>query len=211
MPGCRVPLCPADAGSSPSICLERRNALRLSRPTACRFRVTTDNSGAPAYGGAGRLYLNRTQRSPGVSERPDLDLAEPHDAAAVLKRDPPLGELGILGAVDGLDAVEDDGELRAFGGDVIGVPLVAGLGHRRYLGNIDDRAGAVARVGARIEDVDLIGICRRDLLGIGGADEDAAVGGGVDPELRPELEVAVFLLRNQEAVAEVGLPDAAFA
>src|SRR5258708_31987842 len=96
MPGCRVPLCPADAGSSPSICLERRNALRLSRPTACRFRVTTDKSGAPAYGGAGRLYLNRTQRSPGVSERPDLDLSEPHDAPAVQKRDTTLVELCFL-------------------------------------------------------------------------------------------------------------------
>src|SRR5258708_7904366 len=167
---------------------------------------------APPHAAAPARHLREVwqmPRSPRGSERPGLHLAESHDAAAVLQREPALGELGILGAVDGLDAVEDHGEFPAFGGDVIGVPLVAGLGHRRHLGNIDDRAGAVTRVGARIEDVDLIGICRRDLLGIGGADEDAAVGGGVDPELGPELEVAVFLLRDQEAVAEVGLHDAA--
>src|SRR5258707_10316175 len=75
--------------------LERRNALRLLRPTACPFRVTNRQLRRPMRRRRlSSLHLSRMPRRPRVSERPDLDLAEPHDAAAVLKRDPPLGELG---------------------------------------------------------------------------------------------------------------------
>src|SRR5258708_31704971 len=129
MPTCRVPFTGGCWFFTVNL-LERRNALRLLRPTACPFRVTNRQLRRPMRRRRlSSLHLSRMPRRPRVSERPDLDLAEPHDAAAVLKRDPPLGELGVLGAVDGLDAVEDHGELFAFGGDFIGVPLVAGLGH----------------------------------------------------------------------------------
>src|SRR6202790_317892 len=115
-----------------------------------RFAWSNENppTGAPTCGGPGQ---HSCEVRPGrgakpraaesrLSERPDLDLAESHDAAAVLKCDPPLRELRILGAVDCLDAVEDHGEFAPLGGDVVVVPLVAGLRHRRDLGDIDDRA-----------------------------------------------------------------------
>jgi Protein of unknown function (DUF3768) len=64
-----------------------------------------------------------------------------------LQRDVPTRMLGVLGAVDGLNSIEHDRELRPFGGGVVTVPFVAGLGHRRDLGHIDDGPRAVARVG----------------------------------------------------------------
>src|SRR5437016_4862715 len=78
-----------------------------------------------------------------------FDLAEHDHALAELQRDPSFRKLAVLGAVYGLHAVEREGELRAFGNDVICVPLAAGLEHFLGLGGIDDGAGAVARVGAR--------------------------------------------------------------
>src|SRR6266851_5274716 len=116
--------------------------------------------------------------------------------------------LAVLGAVDGADAVERDGEFRTFGDDLVDVPLPAGLRHRRHLGHVDDRAGAVARVGALVEDVDLVAVLGGDLFGIGAANEDAAVGVGIDPELGPDFEIRIGILRDQEAVALVGLHDA---
>jgi hypothetical protein len=72
--------------------------------------------------------------------------------------------------------------------------------HRIDLGDIDDGAGAVARIGAFIPDIDLIGIDRPDLVGIGAANEDAAVGIGLDPEFRPDLVVGILVLGDEEAV-----------
>src|SRR5262249_59051955 len=85
------------------------------------------------------------------------------------------------------------------------VPLAGGLRHRRHLGDVDDRAGAVARVGALVEDVDLVAGLRADLFRIGAADEDAAVGVGIDPELGADFEIGVGILRDQVAIALVGL------
>src|SRR5262249_12098922 len=110
------------------------------------------------------------------SHRLDVDLAELHHALAVLQRPGPLGELGVGPADHGLDAVEGHVELRALGGDLERVPLTAGLDRRRHLGDVDDRAGAVARIGPGVEDVHLVGVLRADLVRIGAADEDAAVG-----------------------------------
>jgi len=91
-----------------------------------------------------------------------------------LKRDPPARKLAILD-VDRLSSVKNDGELGTLGSDFVGVPLTTSLGHRIDLGDINDRPGAVTWVWTRVENVDLIGIGRSDLLRIGAADEDAAV------------------------------------
>jgi hypothetical protein len=44
--------------------------------------------------------------------------------------------------------------------------------------------------------------------GVGAADEDSAVGIGIDSELGPELEIAIAVLGDQEAAALVGRNDA---
>src|SRR3954451_48860 len=86
-----------------------------------------------------------------------FDLAEHDHALAELQRDPSFRKLAVVGAVHGLHAVERDGELRALRDDVVGVPLAAGLEHRRGLGGVDDGTRAVARVGSGVENVDLVG------------------------------------------------------
>jgi hypothetical protein len=65
---------------------------------------------------------------------------------------------------------------------------------------IDDGAGAVARIGPRVVDVALVAGLGARLLGILAADKDAAVGVVADPELGVDLEVLVFVLRDQERV-----------
>jgi hypothetical protein len=56
--------------------------------------------------------------------------------------------VGILRAVDGFHAVERNGELRAFGDDLVGVPLAASLDRDRALGEGDDRASTKCRIRA---------------------------------------------------------------
>src|SRR5207247_10809748 len=91
------------------------------------------------------------------------------------------------------------------GGDLEGVPLVGGLGHRVDLGEIDNRTGAIARVRTRVEDVHLIAGPGADGRGIFAADEDAAVGFLVRPELGVDHEVLVRGLGDQvAALALVG-------
>ena len=71
-------------------------------------------------------------------QRLDLDLAEFHHAGAVLQGDRAGGVLGVLD-VDGLFAVQDHRELRALGGDVVGIPLAAGVddaGRLRDVGRV---------------------------------------------------------------------------
>ena len=55
-----------------------------------------------------------------------MHLAEFHHATAVLEGE---GTFGIFGVahIHRFDAVEDDGELRAFGGDFVDIPLAAGF------------------------------------------------------------------------------------
>src|SRR5579871_1327542 len=83
--------------------------------------------------------LKRFQKIGSNSERLDLDLAELHDALVVrhaigildaktvLKRNAPARKLRILDAIDGLLAVENDGEARSLRGNFKGVPLAGGV------------------------------------------------------------------------------------
>ena len=130
-------------------------------------------------------------------QRLDSDLAELDHALAELQRQ---WSFGVHAAADarGFLAVEHDRKVAALGRNLHGAPLAAGLGHRVDLGVIDDGAGAVARVGARVEDVALVAGLGSGLLGVLAADEDAAVGIVADPELGVDLEVFVFFLRDQE-------------
>src|SRR6202034_3575086 len=83
-----------------------------------------------------------------------------------------------------------------------------------------DRAGAIARIGPRVPDIDFVAGLGTDLLGIGAANENAAVGIRFDPEFGPDLvilvvgfgdEESVTLVRNDHAVfdAPVGITDLA--
>src|SRR5471030_532378 len=130
-------------------------------------------------------------------ERPDLDLAELHHARAILERDRSGGEQAVVGDVDRLLAVQDDHEVVALRGDLVGVPLAGRLRHRHHGGDIDDRAGAVLGIGALVEDVDLVAQHCVDLRRILAADEDAAVGVLVAPELGVDLEVFIVGLGDE--------------
>src|SRR5262245_65404743 len=99
------------------------------------------------------------------SERLDRDLAELDHAGAVLQREVPFLEHAVAD-VDGLLPVERYGKMPPVGGDFEGVPLAGGLGHRINLGEIDDRASAVGRVRALVEDVHLVTGLGADGLGI---------------------------------------------
>jgi len=57
---------------------------------------------------------------------------------------------------------------------------ILGASHRVDFGVIDNGAGAVARVGPRVEDVALVADLGSGLFGIFAADEDATVGIGAD-------------------------------
>jgi hypothetical protein len=125
----------------------------------------------------------------------------------VLQRDPPAGKLSVLRAVDGLLPVQRHGEGRALGGDLIDVLFAGDFRHRRYLGDVDDRAGAIGGVGPPVPDVHFVGGLAGHFGGIGAANEDAAVGVVIDPELGAKLEIRIGVLRNQEPVALVGNGD----
>src|SRR6266699_3255791 len=144
-------------------------------------------------------------------QRPDLHLA-PLDGATG----------GILGAVaelqgkrslrvlavpniDGLDSVQHNSQLRALGGDLVGVPLAAGFRHGRDLGHVDDRSGAILRLRTLVVDVHFIAGDRTDLGAIGAAQENAAVRRVIRPELRLDLKVLVGIIREEiSALALVG-------
>src|SRR5262249_39049762 len=118
-------------------------------------------------------------------------------ALAELQRERSFGVLTVA-HVRRFLAVELDGKIAALGGDFHDAPLAAGLGHRVDLGVIDDSAGAVARIVPRVVDVALVAGLGARLLGVLAADEDAAVGVVADPEFGVDLEVLVFVLRDQE-------------
>src|SRR5437016_860488 len=137
------------------------------------------------------------QRARSQLQRLDSDLAELDHALAELQRQWPFG---VHAAADarGFLAVEQDGKVTPLGRNLHGAPLAPGLGHRVDLGVIDDGAGAVARVGPRVKDVALVAGLGAGLLGVLAADEDATVGIVADPELGVDLEVFVFVLRDQK-------------
>src|SRR5262245_56934333 len=146
-------------------------------------------------------------------QRSDLHYA-PLDGAtgvlvtvAKLEGERSLWELAVLD-IDGLYTVQHDGQLRTLGRDLIGVPFAAGLGHRRYFGEIDDSPGAILLLWALVVDIDLVGTLGVDTFRIGNADENTAVGSGVRPELGPDLKVLVGVLRDEMAtLAFVGHDD----
>src|ERR1035437_8832016 len=115
---------------------------------------------------------------------------------AVLPRDPATRKLGVLRAVDGLLPIEYHSERRALGRDLIDVPFAARFRHRIDLGDVDYSAGAILLHGPRVPDIHFVGGFATDFFGIGAANEDATIGDVIDPELGPELEVGVAVLRD---------------
>src|SRR5262245_6793299 len=108
------------------------------------------------------------------------------------------------------DTIQRDGQLRAPGVDLVDVPLAAGLGHGVHHRDVDNATRAIARVGARVPDVHLVGADGAYLVGIAGADEDAAVGIAFAVELRIDVEVLVGFLGDEiPALALVGHDGAA--
>src|SRR5688500_132051 len=89
--------------------------------------------------------------------------------------------------------------MRASGGDLQDIPLAARLGYRRYLGDIDDRPGAVVLLRALIVDICLVCGIGADRFGIGNAKKDAAIRGVMRPGLGADLEVLVGVFRDQMA------------
>src|SRR5262245_55353280 len=137
-------------------------------------------------------------------QRPDLHYAPLDGAAGVLvtvaklQGERSLGELAVID-IDSLDSIQHDDQLPALGRDLIGIPFAASLGHRRYLGEIDDGSGTIIRLWPLVIDIHLVGALRADVFGIGNANENAAVGGVIGPELGSDLEVLVGVLRDQMA------------
>ena len=99
--------------------------------------------------------------------------------------------------VDRLLPVQHDSELRSLRRDLIGVPFAGRLRHRVDLGNVDDRAGAVGRIGPLVEDIHLVADLGVDLVAAVAAEEYAAVGGVVSPEFGLDHEVLVGVLGDQ--------------
>ena len=93
------------------------------------------------------------------------------------------------------DAVENQDQMRAFGDDVVGVPLPSSPESDGWLDQIRDRAGAVG--GALIIDVRLVTIIDTDILRIGATDEDAAIRIVRDPEFGMNLEIGVRILGDE--------------
>ena len=71
--------------------------------------------------------------------------------------------------------------------------------HRRHFGNIDNGAGAIRGIGTCIPDIDFVtGVCA-DLVRLLAANENAAVGLIVDPDLSPDFHILVGGLCHQVA------------
>src|SRR5207342_1218526 len=102
--------------------------------------------------------------------------AEADGAGCRLQRNRPAAMPAVV-AVHRLLAVQHDGHAVAARSDLVRVPAVGRLGHGLPdHGDIDDGAGAVARVGALVEDVDLVSVVGAYLVAILAAEENAAVG-----------------------------------
>src|SRR5258708_1274591 len=107
--------------------------------------------------------------------------------------------------VDGLDSVQHDSQLRALGGDLIGVPLAARFRHGRDLGDVYDRSGAVLRLRTLVVDVHFIAGDGTDLGAIGAAQENAAVRRVIRQKFRLDLQVLAGIIRQKiSALAHVG-------
>src|SRR6516164_2251064 len=183
------PLCPeSDRIDTP----KQLSESLCNRTCNCRTRSSSGCASCPATGKEASKQRSRSQL-----QRLYRHLAELDRALAELQREWSFGMQAAAGA-RGLLAVERDGKVAALGRNLHSAPVATGLGHRVDLGVIDDGAGAVARIGARVVDVALVAGFGAGLFGVFAADEDAAVGIIADPELGIDLEVFVFVLRNQK-------------
>ena len=112
--------------------------------------------------------------------------------------------LGVGGA-GGDHAVQLDGDLAAFGINLVGVPAACGVVFAVHRGDVDQAArGVVLR---RVLVPDLHFECTRSgihHLDVRRAQIDAAVGAVFRPELGIDLDVAVILLGDQHARAGAG-------
>ena len=129
-------------------------------------------------------------------QRLDRDLTELHHPPAMLQGDRSGGKQAIP-IVDSLLPVEHHDKMPSLGGDLVRVPLAAGLGHGIHLDKIDDPTRAVGRVLALVVDVDLVTSPSADGLRIAAANKDPAVGVVARPKLNVELEVLVRRLADQ--------------
>src|SRR5262245_57033775 len=151
-------------------------------PTGAR-RGTRDGHPAPCVA-TGAIHLGRFAAAIapyGRLQRLDRDLAEFDRALTVLQSERPLGKKPVV-QLGRLLAVEHHGDLPSLGRDFVGVPLPPGLGHRVHLDVMDDPAGAVGRVLALVEDIDLVAGPVTDLGRFLAAEEDSAVGVVARPE-----------------------------
>jgi hypothetical protein len=104
--------------------------------------------------------------------RLERDLAELDHALAVLQRERSLDPHAVVD-FRGLLAIENGGDIASLGGNFVGVPLAAGRRHRVYLRVKDNCAGAIGRVLALVEDIDLVTAFGTGHLGTAAAQEDA--------------------------------------
>jgi hypothetical protein len=163
---------------------------RIPRPISASNVILCVNIGQssrvprkPTRPACSRVECVRCTSRPGATHLAELDRAFLAVGAwRALQRERAALVLAVLD-IDRLGAVENDGQLRSLRGDLEGVPFAGRFRHRIDLGDVDNPSGAIARVGALVEDVHLVGIVGRDFLRIGTADEDAAIGLVVGPEL----------------------------
>src|ERR1700761_9146844 len=105
--------------------------------------------------------------------------------------------MGRILCIDGLLTVQRDDEMRSLRRDLISIPFAAGLRHRLALTDIDNRAGAIARVRPLVENIHLVAGFAADALGLFATDENAAVGIIADPEFGADLEVLVCIFGDE--------------
>src|SRR5678816_5039 len=119
-------------------------------------------------------------------------------AIAELERERPRRKLAVI-HFGRDDSVHFDGHFRTPRVDFQRVPFTSGFIRvgNRHLREIDDRSRSIFLTGALVVDIYFIGIIGADFLGIGDADEDAAVGGGISPELGIDLEILIGVFRDE--------------
>ncbi len=107
----------------------------------------------------------------------------------MLQRDVPFRSatgagFGVVGRLFAVDLYPD---AIALGDDFVGVPGIGGDGRFPHHLQAKERTGLVRLAGA---DADLCLVVADDGQGLAGSEVDAAVAGGVDLDLGPEVEVA---------------------
>jgi len=124
-----------------------------------------------------------------ASQRRYSDTPELHNAGAILQRNRTGGVRSVPGEIDCPSTVQRDGKGVAPRADFHHVPPTTRFGHREDLGDIDNGPSAIGRIGAGVEDVDLIGVRGGDPIAVRAADEDARIGVAADPKLGAQIEM----------------------